>query len=165
MRQTKRHKLLLINTLHIIDETFETNETVFRGFFVLSLFFHILNTIFDVSFCLKSVSFCLISSHSVSLSDIGQSKIIDFIQKNKWGSQDNINYYLSMTYAISVGLLGLLGLFFVFFSHYHCFFRYLTRFSSPNLSHLVSIRPNSSHFVPCLFDYFFYQKTILTNKY
>jgi len=66
MRQTKYHKLLFINTLHIFNETFETNETVFQCFSPLSLFLHILNAVLVVSFSLipsHLVSFSLILSH------------------------------------------------------------------------------------------------------
>ena len=77
MRQNKHHKLLFINTLEILDETFETNETVFCGFSSLALFFHIFKPLFAVSFCLKCVSFCLILSHSVSFLKTEIKPLID----------------------------------------------------------------------------------------
>jgi len=41
MRQLKQHKSLFINNLSNFSETFETNETVFRVFSVLLLFYQI----------------------------------------------------------------------------------------------------------------------------
>jgi len=81
MRQKLQYKSVFINHLHILDETFETNETVFQRFSVLSLFFHIFNSLFPVSFCLIQSHFSLILSHSVSFQKSLNRKIIN-LHKN-----------------------------------------------------------------------------------
>ena len=137
MRQRKHHKLLLINTLEVSDETFETNETVFQGFYSLSLFLHMFNQLFIVSFCLILSQISLILSHFVSFQKTIRQVITIFKRENNMGLKNQhksieINYL-----SFCSGNFGTNGTDFRVFSAYHCFYSYLSRFSSPNLSHLV----------------------------
>jgi len=66
MRQIILHKLVFNKGLWIFNETFETNETLFHGYYGVCLFFHIFKRIFLVSFCLISSQIGLILSHFVS---------------------------------------------------------------------------------------------------
>jgi len=150
MRQNNKHKSLIISTLEILDETFETNETVFRCFFELSLFLHILKTVFDVSFSLKSVSFCLILPHSVSFQIL--PNIADPLQrsqykltKNKMKHTKRHKLFIINTLCKFSGIFETNETLFLTFLAIHLFFHLL------NTAFDVSFCSISVSFCPILF--------------
>ena len=150
MRQLKQHKSLIINTLEILDETFETNETVFHSFYALSLFFQILKTVFRVSFCLILVSFRLISSHFVSSEKQRFPKSQELIQqtKNKMEHKTRHKLLFNNTLYNFGGIFETNETLFLAFLIIHLFFQILNPNSYvPFCSISVSFSPILFHFV------------------